>query len=131
MAGFRRFAELYPEVLNGTLCTSVQHSHPNSQSLHVIPGFEVCPINGKFVIVQTPAPITTIAAPTTVIQMMPTQMNAVQTLTCTYMQPCNTSQSYRCRVMAGDGVIVIAVTSDMQWVQLHGSNTWIPRIWVQ
>lgn len=127
MSAFRRFLEIYPGVLNGSLCTSVQHPQL------VMPGsaFDVCPITGTFVIIQSQASITTIAAPTTVIQMAHTQMNAVQTFTCTYMQPCNTSQSHQCHVMAGDSVIVIAVTSDMQWVQLHGSYTWIPRIWVQ
>lgn len=93
--------------------------------------FAVCPITGTLLNIQPLAPITTIAAPTTVIQMVPTQMVAVQQITCTYGQPYYTSQQYSCCVVAGDSVIIINITSDMRWIQLHGSNTWIPRSWVR
>ena len=110
---------------------SLQNFFPQPQL--GVPGtvFAVCPITGTLLNVQPPAPITTIAAPTTVIQMAPTRMVALQWITCTYGQPYYTSQQYSCCVMVGNSIYAISVTSDMQWVQLHGTNTWIPRSWVQ
>lgn len=49
----------------------------------------------------------------------------------TYTQPCSTSATATCNVQQGSILVVIAISADNQWLQLHGSNTWIPRSWVQ
>jgi hypothetical protein len=49
----------------------------------------------------------------------------------TYSQPCYTSATAMCNVQQWSILVVIAISADNQWVQLHGSNTWIPRSWVQ
>ena len=48
----------------------------------------------------------------------------------THMQPTITSPTVQCCVLAGTGLIVIAMSLDQQWLQLHGSNTWIQCQWV-
>jgi hypothetical protein len=125
MSALRYFLQSNP----WTQHTYVQHSQPQLGIQRTV--FVACPITGTVLNVQPLAPITTIAAPTTVIQMEPTQMVALQLIACTYGQPYYTSQQYSCCVMAGDSIYAISVTSDMQWVQLHGTNTWIPRSWVK
>ena len=49
----------------------------------------------------------------------------------TYSQPCYTSATAMCNVQQWSILEVIAISADNQWVQLHGSNTWIPRSWIQ
>ncbi len=53
------------------------------------------------------------------------------TFTCTYTQPCSTRATAMCNVQQGSILVVIAISADNQWLQLHGSNTWIPRSWIQ
>lgn len=105
----------------------IQHTYVQQPQPQLVgSAFAVCPITVTLLNVQPLTPITTIAAPTTVIQMV-----AVQPITCTYGQPSYTSQQYSCCVMAGDSIYAKSVTSDMRWVQLHGTNTWIPYSWVR
>lgn len=104
----------------GSLPTSVQNFFPQSQ-------IAVCPLTGGFTTTQTGAAITAISpaapAPIVVIATIPVQKTVACLITHTYTLPCYTSQSHPCRVIPRDNVIVVAITSDLQWAQLHGSNT--------
>jgi hypothetical protein len=130
MSAYRGFIEKY----GGSSRPFVQYSFPQSLPQHVMPGsaFVICPLTGLFTITQPGALVTTIAAPlTTVIQMAPTQRIATHSFTHTYTMPCYNSQPHPCHVMAGVSVIVIAITEDMQWAQIHGSSImWIPYSWL-
>ncbi len=72
-----------------------------------------------------------VPVPALSIAVHSTRVFALVPIMYTYASPCVISKRYDCIIPQGSGLFVTAMTSCRQWVQLDGSNTWIPARWVQ
>ena len=68
--------------------------------------------------------------PTAYVEINAMAVN-INAFTHTYFQPSWNSQTAGCIVPVGSVLTITGMTTDEQWFRLAGSNTWIPRSWIQ